>query len=333
MLKNQAIERLRQVVASTVHSSYSLNSRVHFLRSFSSDLRQVYIKRDDELSFGISGSKFRKYSSLIPFLLEKGIKRAVLIGGAYSNNVLGLSQLLIENGIRPILLIRKPGNDAIRGNYFFTRLLVPKEDCILIDRDQWSRVEEIANEYIGDGKTVVVPEGASMKESLPGALSLPLDILRNEQELDVEFDHVFVDAGTGLQAVALLLGLAYCKSRAIVHVVLLAQTTAEFEKVLGELMHIFELFIGEEVSAQKKFQLYHPQKGASFGSVTKSVMQDILRFARAEGVLTDPVYSGKLISESKRIISDEGLKGNILLMHSGGGLSLSGFQAQFVLDD
>jgi hypothetical protein len=54
---------------------------------------------------------------------------AVVIGGAHSNNVASLSQALIENGIKPTLMLL-PGNNAAgtcaKGNALLTSLLVPK---------------------------------------------------------------------------------------------------------------------------------------------------------------------------------------------------------------
>ncbi len=54
-------------------ADYQLQSRTHLLKNF----KNIYIKRDDELSFGISGSKIRKYASLIPNLLRHSIDEAI----------------------------------------------------------------------------------------------------------------------------------------------------------------------------------------------------------------------------------------------------------------
>ena len=43
------------------------------LNHFPNNGVNCYVKRDDELGCGISGSKLRKYASLLPFLMNKGI--------------------------------------------------------------------------------------------------------------------------------------------------------------------------------------------------------------------------------------------------------------------
>ena len=50
----------------------------------------------------------------------------------------------------------------------------------------------------------IVPEGSFCKEAIVGASTLALDILKNEKELGIEFDHVFVDSGTGMTAMSLI---------------------------------------------------------------------------------------------------------------------------------
>ena len=74
-----------------------------------------FVKRDDELGFGISGSKIRKYRSLIPWLIQKGIEEVVIIGSSCSNHVLGLSQLLIENKLKPTLFLKGDPSYSLKG--------------------------------------------------------------------------------------------------------------------------------------------------------------------------------------------------------------------------
>ena len=75
--------------------SLLFHSRVHALSD--NEYPDTWIKREDESSFGISGSKKRKYASLIPFLKKNKFDCVGVIGGSNSNNVIGLVQLLIEN--------------------------------------------------------------------------------------------------------------------------------------------------------------------------------------------------------------------------------------------
>src|SRR6185503_8985877 len=146
---------------------------------------------------------WRKYSSLIPYLLENNYQETVVIGSAYSNHVLGISQLLIENRIKPTLFLLGDPNIKRQGNLLLTSLLVPESQMHWISRKDWPQVESIAAQYVqnNDLPTLLIPEGAFLDAALPGALTLAVDVLRNEEENQQQFQHIFIDAGSGLSAI------------------------------------------------------------------------------------------------------------------------------------
>jgi len=294
-----------------------------------------FLKRDDELSFSISGSKMRKYLSLLPYLKKENIQELFLIGGGYSNNILGLTQLLIENGIKPTLLLRKPADESLQGNRFFIELLVHKNTIHWIDRKKWPLVAETADSLLRESvakgiKAKVIPEGAFLFEAFLGALTLAVDIVDNEIEQQLHFDHLFVDAGTGLQAAALILGMSWLQHKATVHVLLLADQQSIFIEKLHQFHTCFCRHFGEDIPFPTNFCLNKPTNAASFGAVNAKVFDFIVTFARNEGVFLDPIYSAKLIFEGRKIIAEKAIQGNVLFIHSGGGLALSGFQNQIL---
>lgn len=333
LVQQQNYERLKKKLGDLYRAGYRLESRIHPLRSVLAEDCRCFLKRDDELSFSISGSKIRKYASLLPRLMQQGVREAFLIGGAYSNNILGLSQLLIENGIRPVLFLRKGVEGTVQGNRLLIELLVEKSDIHWIERADWSQVEEMAAsraiERQSAGVSVkVIPEGAFLPEAFEGALTLPLDIHRNEIDSHIKFDHIFIDAGTGLQAAAMVLGLAALRHPAKIHIVLLADPPAVFSEKLYCLYQNFSDHLGEGFAFPDNFDLHTPCNATSFGSVNRKLFDFIACFARTEGVFLDPIYSAKLLFEAHRLVVEEEMRGNILFIHSGGGLSLAGFQPQ-----
>ena len=155
------ISILENVTKKFIATDFPLHSRTHPLKSFNTSRLQCYIKRDDEL--GIYGSKIRKFSSLITYLLQQDIDEAVVIGGAHSNHVMGISQLLIEKNIKPRLFLCEARQTPMKGNALLTQLLVPENQIRWISRQQWKDVHEMAktyaNEQSSQKKVFVVPEG------------------------------------------------------------------------------------------------------------------------------------------------------------------------------
>lgn len=304
-------------------------SRVHRLRSFQGT---CFVKRDDELGFGISGTKVRKYLSFLPAFLENKPEEAIVIGSAYSNHVLSLSQLLKENGVKPILFLLGDPSCKLQGNLALTALIAGLENIHWVSRKQWKEVDGIAFQFAaGRSRAAVVPKGANCASSLPGALTLALDILRNEEELGAQFDHILIDSGTGLTACALILSFALLGKKAFVHVLQVAGDEEEFKTTLAERKKDLEHLLRRPLPSPTQFKLYLPKEAPSFGSISKTLFDTIAEVAQSEGFLTDPVFTAKLFHEGRRIIAEEGLTGNVLFIHSGGGLGLMGFQDEIAI--
>lgn len=330
------VESLQKHLECKPQFNYPVQSRVHPLQSFQFPGMNCFVKREDELGFGISGSKIRKYRSLIPWLIINGFEEVAVIGSASSNHVLSISQLLIENNIKPTLFLRGDPSYSMKGNCVLSSLFIPSSSIYWFLKKEWHEVEIKAQEYASSQPHVVfvLPEGGCAPASLPGSLTLAVDIVRNEKEGGIAFDHIFIEAGTGFMASALILGLNWLKSYATVHVLLLADDEDSFYKRLRNCQEMFnDLFdLNEMLSPNpQNFLLHSPELTKGFGQTSPLVFQTIKQMAQEEGFLTDPVYSAKLFCEGKRILSSREFNGNILFIHSGGALTLMGFQDELRL--
>lgn len=305
-------------------ANYAVHSRIHPLKSFPSVSGHFFVKREDELGLGISGSKIRKYRTLLPYLLAEQFDEIVVIGSLNSNHVLGITQLLIENDLTYKLFLRGDPKRHLQGNSLLLSLFADMNSVRWFQKNEWKAVEKTAKKYAEEkgGKIYIMKEGGSVAEALPGALTLPLDILKNEQEEGLLFDHIMIDAGTGLMASAIILAFSLMKRKTHIHVVLIAGDKDYFVSQLSFFHKAFEKLLQAELPFPNNFTTYYPQNG--FGETNPAVFEEIRFLATHEGFLTDPIYTAKLFKESREI--GKNLHGNILVNHSGGSLSLFGFQ-------
>lgn len=269
-----------------------LHSRVHRLNKLPG-----WIKREDELSFGISGPKLRKLLPLIASLKKE--KGAVLFGSAYSNFILGAVQLLTENEIDYRLVLKMPHTSKIVGNLSYLLRMVPPQNIL-------QNSENLPPNFR------IIPEGGEVPECLEGAKTLARSICQNEHEVGCHFSKVIIDAGTGLSAIGLILGLTDLNRNLPVHIFSMKISEEEFFNKLSPYkvtlpVHFHELS-------------YHK----SFGAVNNTLLSFINSFAQKEGIFLDPIYSAKLFYELTHTTLNI-LDNNSLVIHSGGALSLSGF--------
>lgn len=305
--------------AITPFFTQELKSRVHQINSIQRGDLKVYIKRDDELSFSSSGSKVRKLSSLVPHILKQRPKLIGLIGSSLSHFVLALSQRCIENRLPFICYLKKPHHPQKSGNALLLKLLNPK--ICWIDSQDWLHVVKKAKAECD----FVIPEGGFMMEAFEGCCSLGLDILRNEKDLNISFDHIFVDAGTGLTALSLILFFSVLDPQKTIHVLSCADSKELFEEKLDQMASYLKGIYQIPYTYKDLYTFNQPHQGKSFGSTSPSLFTYIHSFAQREGVFLDPIYSAKLFQTFETTLQNT-ISGNALLIHSGGGTSLFGFE-------
>ena len=303
--------------------SLILRSRAHPCRD---EAGPFHVKRDDELSFGVSGTKYRRFASLIPALLAGGVQRLVVCGGLRANFPLAAAQLFTEAGLEVHLVLRRPAAAAAGPgvNGALLPLLVPRPRLHLTDgppdKDAALLQQRLEEEH--GGPVPLLPEGGIHPGAMAGALSLLTDIRRNETVAGHPFEGIWMDAGTGFGAGAVLAGLRWSGLRRRLNVVLLAGAA---DGVLRHAARVEAWLVGQSgrPSLQPGLQadFHRPAQQRSFGAVGPAVRQAVHRMA-ALGILTDPVWSGKFFMT---LAGRPPARGRVLAVHSGGALSLSGF--------
>jgi 1-aminocyclopropane-1-carboxylate deaminase/D-cysteine desulfhydrase-like pyridoxal-dependent ACC family enzyme len=297
-------------------------SRVHRMALTRRINVDFFLKRDDEL--GWAGSKTRKYVSLVPFLKSCGFDTVIVAGSFYSNHVPALCARLLESGMAPTAFLR--GTGPWVGNAMTTRIFLPHSRIFIVPKsdDVHARAMEHAEILRADGQKVfVVPEGAKTPAALTGAASLALDL--------PECDFLFLDAGSGTTAAAVVLALKYLQSPIRTFVALLAGNETEFSQTVA----FFHPFLTSRLGAD--FDL--PMAGVdyrclpattAFGRVSADELRLVLQWARRYGVLTDPVYSAKFLTLVAQAIDEHRLYGKIVAVHSGGWGTLHGFHERLL---
>jgi 1-aminocyclopropane-1-carboxylate deaminase/D-cysteine desulfhydrase-like pyridoxal-dependent ACC family enzyme len=141
-----------------------------------------------------------------------------------------------------------------------------------------------------------------------------------------------MDSSTGMVAQSLIAGAAAIKKKIQFHIVVLTGSFETFECGLNQIVQYTEDFLQDSIESDPDYKLYYPAIAKSFGGADRTIFREIKNIARNDGILTDPVYSAKLFITAKQAIQDLSIDGNVLLIHSGGTLALSGFMDSPISD-
>ena len=172
---------------------------------------------------------------------------------------------------------------------------------------------------------MLINEGGALAAALPGAMTLALDICCQEEELGLSLDAVWVDAGSGLTAQALICGLGYLQHQAEVHVVLMAGSELSFGSGLELVQSWCADLWGTGPAQLPRYTLHRPTSARSYGATNAAVWGEIRGRALDSGLILDPLYTAKLSAAFTSLQSEGQESRTQLLVHSGGGLNLFGF--------
>lgn len=330
-------EALQQLIGDRLDRELNWKSRCHPLNGYlpHSASSPLFIKREDELNANATGTKHRKYLSLLPALEHSGYNRIILIGSAHSNNVVGLAQLLRSRGIDVSVLIKTPGNNQLTGNHLFLTMLLPPDRMEYVSHGDWPRVEQIAEQRVARLKrqgiyATAIPEGGYSEAAVPGILTLAADLWRNATELELEFRDIWTDSGTGVSAIGLLLGMRLLgMTRPRVHIIQIAGNPAEFRQRYDQFEQWLEKLAEKPLpEARPEIRFIQPATAASYGSVNQTILRESWSIARETGLLMDPVYSVKHLYTVKYEMQRHAPEGPQLILYNGGTLGLCGFQSR-----
>ncbi|MBI1182929.1 pyridoxal-phosphate dependent enzyme [bacterium] len=270
---------LDTLVNTYCESSLLHTSRLHKVSGFFPAGTEVWMKRDDELGFGIGGAKTRKYASLIAHIKKTGYEMVVIEGGFNSNNVLGLVSQLQSFDI-PFVVATPAQHGPLMGNALYTQQMLAANLWVEIAQTK-GMPAKYYEEKLACTKLFVVKEGAAQIESVPGLLSLAAELAQQMEMMPQLPEYLYIDAGTGITAMALLMGLQLLRIETKVVITLIAGNEREFNALFEKIINRFNRQFNMTISMESmNYSLVFPPSAKSFGSVNSTmvgVWKDIIQ--------------------------------------------------------
>ncbi len=303
-----------------------LPTPIHRLDRLTDKLRtEIWIKRDDLTGFALGGNKGRKLEYLIPDALKCGANAIVTCGALQSNFVRQLGAACSMFGIECHACVMSlpfegdpPSGEGLSqdsGNVLLDKVFNVK--LYKYPDGTWdelySLTDNLAHDLEKAGKTVYkVPIGGS---STLGAHSFVLAAREAMAQIPTGFDYVVSPSSSGSTQVGLHMGFA--GQSKVVGIAAdpepdLVQDFADLSRKVAEQ--------DQELKAVEvhEFDLRLGYVGKGYSVLDDKTLSVIQMVAREEGLLLDPVYSGKAMVGLLDLISKKELEGRILFWHTGG---------------
>jgi 1-aminocyclopropane-1-carboxylate deaminase/D-cysteine desulfhydrase-like pyridoxal-dependent ACC family enzyme len=255
---------------------------------------RIHIKRDDLLSLAMGGNKIRNLEFSIGQALEEGATDVVTAGRSQSNHCRLTAAGCVKAGLRPHLVMmgREPAvteANLLLDGLFGARVYYTNSD----DRaDRQRMVDEVAGSIReAGGRSLVIPVGGADARGAVGHALNALEIAAQCEVLGEQPDAIVLATATGGTQAGLLAGIAAEGRRARVIGYHVSDTNVR--PAVEQLSRDVATMIGAPVSSLGEVTIDGSQRGAGYGVPSSAGVAAIELLARSEGVVLDPVYTGK----------------------------------------
>jgi len=301
----------------------------------------LWIKRDDCTGLSSGGNKTRKLEFLMAEAVERGADTIITQGATQSNHARQTCAISAKLGFDcHILLEDSTGYHdeayAHNGNVLLDQLHGASISIRPADSDMNAEMEQLAQQLRDDRKEpYIIPGGGSNETGALGYVNAAFELTHQANERSLRIDHlVHATCSAGTQA-GLVVGMEAMHSRIPVYgfsvradkqkqednVFTLAQRTSEF------------MGLSPDLVAREKVVANSDYVGEGYGLPTNSMVEAVKMLASFEGILLDPVYSGKGFAGLIDLVRTGHFKQgeNVVFLHTGGSVSLFAYPKIFDL--
>jgi len=296
----------------------------------------IYVKRDDCTGLGTGGNKTRKLEFLVADAIAKGADVLITQGAVQSNHARQTAAAACKVGMACELVFEKrvaDADDAYRnsGNVLLDRIFGANIREVDKGSDMDAAMEVVATELREQGrKPYIIPGGGSNPIGALGYVDCALEFMSQANREGVVIDHVVHATGSAGTQAGLVVGLKATHSNIpLLGIGVNAPRDVQEERVWN-LARATADFVGAPGCVEREDIVANcDYVGAGYGVPTPAMNEAVLLLARTEGLLFDPVYSGKGLAGMIDLIGKGYFKEarNILFVHTGGVAGLFGYSA------
>lgn len=307
---------------------------------------RLFVKREDQTGLAFGGNKARKLDFILADAKARGHDTVITWAGVQSNWARMTAAGARRLGMDPILVLRRSEGQPVSpadGNLLLDRILGAEVHIVEPGDDQMAVVETVAaREREAGGNPYVVTVGGSrtghsMEEPL-GAVAYASafrELFAQAEATGVRITHVVHASGSGSTQAGLVVGAKFLEPGARVIGISTGGSKAPSEaNVLQIAQQTTEAMGLDLVITAEDVEVLDDYVGEGYGMVNEALVAAIARVARAEGILLDPVYTGKAMTGLLDLVKTGrfGPEDVVVFVHTGGTPALFPYREELLSD-
>lgn len=291
----------------------------------------IFIKRDDMLGLAGGGNKTRKLEFLVADALAKGADTLITCGAIQSNHCRLTLGAAVKEGLKCRLVLEEkiPGtyDPGASGNIFLYNLMSAENIKVVpAETDLMDEMKSQAEELESMGrKAYLIPVGGSNPIGTTGYAACAQEILAQTFDMGLDIGHIITTSGSAGTQAGLVTGLHGLSADIPVIGISVANDKQFQESLVHELANDTAKHIGIKTEIPKDaVAVFDEYIGPGYSVPTPGMAEAVKLLAGTEGILLDPVYTGKamagLIDLVRKNYFDK--NSNLLFLHTGGSPAL-----------
>jgi len=295
---------------------------------------RIFFKRDDCTGLAFGGNKIRKLEYIMADVLEKNADVIITIGGLQSNWVRQTAAVAKKHGLKIILVLNGKEPEEYQGNLLLDSILGCDIRFKPYTNEEGQReiagetpiTGGIAEEIKKNGKTpYIIPLGGCTPMGNLGYINAVKELKKQSEEKNINVDYIVLAVGTGGTQAGIELGLRLYKMNTRCYGISVSRhikpKSQEIADLCNQTVKYFKLecrrFSPDEIVVNYDYI------GEGYAIPTNECIEAIRTVARTEGIILDPVYTGKAMAGLIDLIKRGKFKKNenIVFLHTGGGIA------------
>jgi len=303
---------------------------------------RLLVKRDDCTGLGLGGNKTRKLEFLMAEALAAGVDSVITAGGVQSNHVRQTAAAAAKLGLAAHLVLTRnvprteDGYDRT-GNILLDRLLGAEIQILPAGSDRAAAMEACAASLRAAGaRPYIIPLGGSNATGALGYAACARELLAQVEALRGGVDAIVLACSSGGSQAGLIASLEALGHPARVIGI---EVEGNHERVAAA-VHEVAAAVAERLGLDQgavaaRVEVVAGYGGPGYGLPTPQMRRAVEMAARHEGLLLDPVYSGKAMAGLIGLIAEDRFESGdrVVFLHSGGAPALFAYRRVFEESD